>query len=389
MPQFRNPQGGTHMTSQETYTPPTTTDDMDFGSMLDESLTTLRSGHIVRGKVVRVTTTEVIVDLGYKSDGIITRSEFTTDASVVLTEAIKPGDELDVYVLRVNDGEGNVVCSKKKVDAMGNLKALEEAHENKTPVLGKVKELVKGGLIADVLGARAFIPASQISARYESDLEQYKGKEFYFLILEYDRNKRRIVAGRKELAAAEAQAKRDEIFDTLDLGTVMKGTVSRLVDFGAFVDLGGVDGLIHVSEITWKRIRRPHEVLKVGDAIEATVIGLDPDRGKISLTLKDINANPWNGIAEKFPVGSIVDGTVARIAPFGAFITLEEGIDGLVHISHVSHRRVAKAEDELSVGQEVQVMVLDIDLENQRISLSKKEADAVLYPEEYAQSDDE
>jgi 4-hydroxy-3-methylbut-2-enyl diphosphate reductase len=373
------------MTSQEKNTLDTPkTEDMDFQAMLDGSLTAIRSGHIVKGTVVRVTSTEVIVDLGYKSDGIITKAEFSTDQSVVLTEAIKPGEELEVYVLRVNDGEGNVLCSKKKVDNQLGFKQLEAAYNEKTPLPGKVVELVKGGLIANILGARAFVPASQISARFEQSLEQFKGRELDFNILEYDPRKRRIVAGRKELALSEAQAKKNEVFGKLDIGTSVTGTVSRLVDFGAFIDLGGVDGLIHVTECSWKRIRRPHEVLKVGDEVTATVIALDEEKGKISLTLRDVATNPWNGIDEKYPIGGIVEGVVARIAPFGAFVTLEEGVDGLVHISHIAHHRVAKAEDELSPGQEVSVMVLDIDLDTHRISLSKKEADAVLYPEEYA-----
>ncbi|MCL2840734.1 MAG: 30S ribosomal protein S1 [Defluviitaleaceae bacterium] len=366
-------------------------EEQSFMEMLDESRMTLKSGEVVKGIVVHVTPTEVIVDLGYKSDGIITRAEYSEDQSVELAELAKPGDEIEVYILRVNDGDGNVVVSKKKVDAQASFRLLEKAHEEKTKVQGKVTDLVKGGLIANIMGCRAFVPASQISGRFEQNLEQFKGKEFTFEILEFDRSKRRIVAGRKELAIAEANQRRDEIFNNVEVGSQVTGTVSRLVDFGAFVDLGGVDGLIHVSEVSWKRVRRPSDVLKAGDEVTATVIGIDPEKGKISLTLKDINTNPWNGIEERFPIGEIVEGKVARLAPFGAFVNLAEGIDGLVHISQIADKHVVKPEDELTPGEVIQVRVLDIDLENQKISLSKREADAILYPsadDEYYDDDE-
>ncbi|MCL1877664.1 MAG: 30S ribosomal protein S1 [Defluviitaleaceae bacterium] len=354
-----------------------------FKDMLDDSLMSLRNGAIVKGTIVRVTNTEAIVDLGYKSDGIITKSEFTDDSTAILTEIAKPGDIVEVFVIRVNDGEGNVLVSKKKVDNQMNIRVLEQAFEEKTAVPGKITEVVKGGLVANILGARAFIPASQISARYESDLESFKGKEFNFNIIEFGHSKgqRRIVAGRRELAAQEADNARKEVFGKLEVGQTIDGTVIRLVDFGAFVDLGGTDGLIHVSEVSWKRVRRPSEVLAVGDKVKATVVGIDAEKGKISLSLKDMATNPWNGIMERYPIDSIVDGTVARLAPFGAFVTLEDGIDGLVHISQIADRRIARPDEELSPGQVIQVKILDINLETQKISLSKREADYILNPQ--------
>ncbi|MCL2576781.1 MAG: 30S ribosomal protein S1 [Defluviitaleaceae bacterium] len=357
-----------------------TAESKEFREMLDDSLMTLKNGAVVKGTVVRVSATEVIVDLGYKSDGIVTKSEYTDDSAAVLTEIAKPGDIIEVFVIRVNDGDGNVLVSKRKVDSQLNYKTLEQAFTEKTPLPGKVTDLVKGGLIANILGCRAFIPASQISSRFESNLEGFKGKEFNFNIIEFDRAKRRIVAGRRELAAKEADEKRNEVFGKIAIGQSVAGVVSRIVDFGAFVDLGGVDGLIHVSEVSWKRVRKASDVLSVGDNVTATVIAFDPEKGKISLTLKDVNTNPWNGILEKYPVGSIVDGTVARLTSFGAFITLEDGIDGLVHISQIAGRRIAKPDEELSIGQEIQVKVMDIDFENQKISLSKREADYILNP---------
>ena len=360
-----------------------------FQEMLDESLMSLHTGAVVKGTVVHVTSNEVIVDLGYKSDGIITRAEFTDDPTVDLTEKAKQGDIFEVFVLRVNDGDGNVLVSKKKVDNQLNYRQLEQAHNDKTALPGKITDIVKGGLIANILGCRAFVPASQISSRFEQNLESFKGKEFNFNILEFDRSKRRIVAGRKELAIVEASQRRDEIFSTIEVGKRVEGVVSRLVDFGAFVDLGGVDGLIHVSEVSWKRVRKPSDVLSAGDKVTVTVIAIDPEKNKISLSLKDVSNNPWSGIAEKYPVGDIIEGTVVRLAPFGAFINLEDGIDGLVHISQIADRHVAKPDDELTPGQRVHVKIMDVDQENQKISLSKREADAVLYPPEGEENSDD
>ena len=353
-----------------------------FKEMLDKSFTSLHTGKIVRGEVVRVTPTEVIVDLGYKSDGIISKAEFSEDQTSCLTEKASPGDIFDVFVLRVNDGDGNVLVSKKKVDNQLNYRELEQAFSEKTTLPGKVTDVVKGGLIANILGCRAFVPASQISGRFEQNLEGFKGKEFDFNIIEFDRGKRRIIAGRKELAIQEAKKRRDEVFESIKVGEYITGTVSRLVDFGAFVDLGGVDGLIHVSEVSWRRVRRPSDVLSAGQEVNALIIAVDPEKNKISLSLKNPESNPWSNAIEKYPVGEIIEGTVVRLASFGAFISLEDGIDGLVHISQIADKHVAKPEDELKPGQVIKVKVMDIDVQNQKISLSKREADVVLFPKD-------
>jgi len=353
-----------------------------FEQMLGESLMTLKNGDVVKGTIVHVTPTEVVVDLGFKSDGIISKSEFITDSAAILTEVAKVGDVVEVFVVRVNDGDGNVVVSKRKVDSQLNYRTLEQAFHDKTVLSGKITDLVKGGLIANILGCRAFVPASQISGRFEQNLETFKGKEFNFNIIEFDRAKKRIVAGRKELAVKEVEERRTEIFGSIEVGKTVTGTVSRLVDFGAFIDLGGVDGLIHVSECSWKRVRKPSDVLSIGDSVTATVIQVDPEKGKISLSLKDVASNPWNGITDRYPIGEIVEGTIARLASFGAFVTLEEGIDGLVHISQIADRHIVKPDEELTVGQTIQVRVMEIDLDNHKISLSKREADAILYPKE-------
>ena len=364
-----------------------------FEEMLNESFKPLHSGHVVKGTVIQVTPTEVTVNLGYKSDGIITRQEFTDDPTADITELTKPGDVFDVYIIRVNDGDGNVLASKKKLDNQQNYKMLEAALAEKTVVTGKITEVIKGGLLANIFGCRAFIPSSQVSNRFVEDLSQFKGQEMNLHILELDRSKRRIVAGRKELATLEAKQIRDEMYAKLEVGQRIEGTVSRLVDFGAFVDIGGIDGLIHVSEMAWKRVRKVTDVLQVGDKVTVTVIGVDPEKNKISLSLKDISNDPWNGITEKYPIGSIVEGQVVRLAPFGAFVSLEDGIDGLVHISQIADRHITKPDEVLKVGETIQVKITDVNQENHRINLSKREADIDLgfvdYNEDEYYDDDE
>lgn len=358
-----------------------------FEEMLDSSLVTLRTGQIVKGKVISVSATgEVAVDLGYKSDGIIARSEFSDDASVDPAEVVKAGDEIEVFVVRVNDGEGNVQLSKKKVDADKNYVVIEEAYNNGTPVKGKVTEQVKGGLIALVNGARVFVPSSQISNRYVEDLSSFIGKEFDFEVLEFDKSKRRIVVGRKALAQKEIDARRAEVFNAIHVGDKIDGKVSRIVEFGAFVDLGGVDGLIHISEMSWGRVKKVTDVLSVGDAVTVTVLDVNPEKGKISLSLKDLNADPWKDAETKYAVGNVVSGKVVRMVPFGAFVELEEGVDGLVHISQIAYKHVEKPEDELTIGQEIQAKVTELDLAAKKISLSIKET--LEKPAKAAKNDD-
>ena len=348
-----------------------------FEEMLNESLVQLRSGEVVKGKVLSINEDngEVAVDLKYKSDGIIPRSEFSDDDSVNPADVVKVGDEIEVYVVRVNDGDGNVLLSKKKVDADKNFIAIEEAYNEHKTVNGKITDVVKGGLIANVDGVRVFVPSSQISNRYVEDLSSFVGNSYDFEILEFDKSRARtrIVAGRKALAQKEIDEKRAKVFETINVGDRIEGTVSRIVEFGAFVDLGGVDGLIHISEMSWGRVKKVTDVLKVGDKVTVTVLDVNPEKGKISLSLKDLNADPWNTAAEKYAVGNVVTGKVVRMVPFGAFVELEEGVDGLVHISQIAYKHVEKPEDELTVGQEIQAKVTELDLDNKKISLSIKE----------------
>jgi len=349
-----------------------------FEEMLNESLVSLHTGDVVKGTVIQVTESEITVNLGFKSDAIVAKNEFTDDANAELKDLVSPGDPIEVLVMRVNDGDGNVVASKRRLEAQTNYKLIEQAFNEKTAVVGKVQDLVKGGLIASIFGNRVFVPSSQISNRYVEDLSQFKGQELNFQILEYDRSKRRIVAGRRELAAQEQKERRDALYAVLEVGKKVDGVVSRIADFGAFVDLGGVDGLIHISELAWRRVRKVSDVLSEGDEVSVTVIDVDVEKNKISLSLKDIANNPWSNIVEKYPLGNLVEGKVVRLAPFGAFVSLEDGVDGLVHISQIAEKHVAKPEDELTVGQDITVKVTEIDEANKKISLSKKQADIEL-----------
>lgn len=351
-------------------------DEKNFMEMVDETLVSLHTGQVVKGKVISVSDTGVVfVDLGYKSDGTIARTEFSDDPNVNPAEVVKPGDEISVFVIRVNDGDGNVQLSKKKVDAYKGFEEIEAAYNEKATVKGKVIETVKGGFMALVNGIKVFVPSSQISNRYVEDLTSFVGNEYDFEILEYntEKGRPRIVAGRKALAQKEIDEKRKKVFDTIKEGDKIDGTVSRIVDFGAFVDLGGVDGLIHISELSWGRVRRVTDVLKEGQAVSVIVLGVDPEKGKISLSLKDPDTDPWKDADTKFAVGSVVNGKVVRMTSFGAFVELAEGIDGLVHISQIAHKRVEKPEDELTIGQEISAKVTELDLENKKISLSIKE----------------
>lgn len=351
-------------------------EELSFQELLDQSLVSLHTGDIVKGTVISVSGEEVNVNLGYKSDGIIPRGEYSSDPNAVPSKELKPGDEIEVFVVRVNDGDGNVLLSKKRIEAQKGMEDVQNAFNEGTPVTGKVTEVVKGGIIAVVNGVRVFIPSSQVSNRYIEDLSVFKGQDLTFNIIEFDRAKRRIIGGRKALIEKEIEAKKAALFAALEVGQKIEGTVSRITDFGAFVDLGGVDGLIHISEMSWGRITNPRDVLKEGDKVTAIVLDVDKEKGKISLSLKDVDSNPWNTAAEKYAVGNIVEGKVVRMVPFGAFIELEPGVDGLVHISQISEKHVVKPEDVLTVGEIIKVKVLEVNPEQKKISLSKKQAEA-------------
>lgn len=361
-----------------------------FEEMLGANVVSLHTGATVKGIVIAVTNGEVSVNLGYKSDGLITRSEFSDDPELDPANIVKPGDEIDVFVIRVNDVDGNVMLSKKKVDSIKAMEEVEKAVESKAVMTGKIIESVKGGAIAIINGLRAFVPSSQISNRFVEDIEAFKGKELQFNILEYDKGKRKIIAGRKELVNKLIDEQKAKAFEAIEPGHVVEGTVSRLVDFGAFVDLGGVDGLIHVSELAWSRVRKPSDVLKVGDKVSCYILDVNKEKGKISLSIKSLSNDPWSDAEEKYAVGTVVSGKVVRMTSFGAFVNLEDGIDGLLHISQISDRKTQKVEDALTVGEEIMAKVTDLNIADKKISLSKKAYDRDFAPEEQdAQAADE
>lgn len=361
-------------------------EEITFEQMLEDSLVTLHTGDVVKGAVIQIVNEEVSVNLGYKSDGVIPRGEFSNDPSVIPSKEVQPGDEIEVFVVRVNDGDGNVLLSKKRVEAQKGIEDVEAAYNEKTVVTGTVTEVVKGGLIAVVNGVRVFIPSSQVSNRFIEDLSVFKGKELDFNIIEMDRVKRRIIGGRKALVEKEISVKKAALFSSIEAGAKATGTVSRLTDFGAFVDLGGVDGLIHISEMSWGRITNPKELLKEGQTVEVYILDVDKEKGKISLSLKDRDMNPWNFVAEKYLVGTVVEGKVVRMVPFGAFVELEPGVDGLVHISQIANKHVVKPEDELKVGEIISVKVLEVNTEQKKISLSKRQAEAPVEEEVVAEA---
>ncbi|WP_461569865.1 bifunctional 4-hydroxy-3-methylbut-2-enyl diphosphate reductase/30S ribosomal protein S1 [Thermincola ferriacetica] len=331
-------------------------------------------GDMVTGTVVQVNDDEVMVDVGGKSEGVIPLRESSCCNHNNLKELFTVGDQVKVVVLKAQDDEGKIILSKRKADAELTWGCLEEAFDSGTPVEGTVREVVKGGLLLD-LGVQGFMPASLVERSYVEDLNQYLGQKLKAKIIELRRDARKVVLSRKAILEEEAQAKKAETLRNLQSGQVVKGTVKRLTDFGAFVDIGGIDGLLHVSEMAWYRVGHPSEVVKEGDQIEVFILDVDKNTEKVSLSLKKVLPNPWDTVAEKYPVGSIVEGKVVRLAPFGAFVELEPGVDGLVHISQLANRRVANCSEVVSAGDMVKAKVIEVDAEKKRISLSMKEVE--------------
>lgn len=346
--------------------------EMDFNQALEMTFTELRPNEVVKGKIIGYNNNDVFVDLGYKADGLIPMEEFLDDPDFDPERDLTPGKEIEALVVKVNDGDGNVSLSKKKVDYIRGYELVEEAFKNQTPIEAVIKEIVKGGAVADYKGVRIFIPASQMSDRFVSDLTPFQGKKVKILITEMA-NKRRIVGSRRVLVEKEKAEQEEAFWNNIEVGKEYTGTVKSLTKFGAFVDLGGVDGLIHVSELSWKKINDPSEVLKVGDKVTVRVTGFDKETKKISLGYRKAEDNPWYNIENKYHVGDVVTGKVLRMVPFGVFVELEEGVEGLVHISQISNVRIGKPEEVLTVGQKVEMKIIDINPELKKISLSIKE----------------
>lgn len=342
--------------------------DSNFMEAID-NMVKIRNGQLIKGTVVRVDENEVCVNIGYKADGFIPRRELSAE-DVNPVDVVKVGDEIEVEVLRVNDGEGNVLLSKKNVDTKRAWADMLDRMEKGETFEGTVKEVVKGGVISYVEGIRAFIPASHLALRYVDKLDQFVGKTLTLKVLEVDRARRHIAASHKNAIIEENERKRKAAWENLEVGKVIEGTVKRLTQFGAFVDVGGVDGLVHITDIAWGRIRQPGDVLKVNEKIKVVVLALDEEKNRISLGYKQLQPKPWELAETKYPVGSVVEGKVVRIVPFGAFVELEPSLDGLVHISQISTSRIPSVESVLNVGDVVKVKVLEVDPKAKRISLS-------------------
>lgn len=329
---------------------------------------------VVTGTVVKINSDEVMVDVGGKSEGVIPIKELSFQKDPDVEEIVKVGDEIQVMVIKMENNEGHMVLSKKRADQEKAMDTLQQKYENGEVIEAKVVSDVKGGVIVDI-GARGFVPASHLDTKYVDDIKSFVGNTYRFKIIEFDSNpeNRKIILSRRALLEAEEKEAREQLWDKIAEGQILKGRVQRIANFGAFVDLGGVDGLLHISEMGWGRVKQPTDVVNVGDEIEVYVLSADREKGKISLSLKKLINNPWDNAAEQFPVGSVLTGKVVRIAPFGAFVALADGVDGLVHISQISWEHIDKVEDALAIGQEVQVKVLEVDEDRKRISLSIKD----------------
>jgi ribosomal protein S1/(E)-4-hydroxy-3-methyl-but-2-enyl pyrophosphate reductase len=334
----------------------------------------IKQGDLISGAVVQVRDDEVLIDIGGKSEGVIPRRELALKDADDVLENINVGDVLDVYVLRVDNDEGHLILSKKRADRAKALDFLEKAMEEKTELAGEVVRVVKGGLLVDVHGVRGFVPASLIERGYAGDLEKYLEKILRLRVIEFDRSKAKVVLSQKAILQDEFLKAQKELWETIEAGEIRKGTVRHLTNFGAFVDLGGVDGLLHISELSWGRVKHPSDVVQEGDEIEVYVLSVDKENKRISLSLKQVQGNPWDKVDENYNVGEIVTGKVMRTVSFGAFVQLEPGVEGLVHISRMADYHVVKPEDVVNAGDEIKVKILDINKQDQRISLSIKDA---------------
>ena len=342
----------------------------NFAELLEQSIKTLNTGDKVRGIVTSIGNTEVQVDLGTKHAGYIPSDEVSTDPSVKPEDVLKVGDEIEVFVVRVNDQEGTVQLSKKKLDGLKVWDDMAACVENKTTVDGVITEENKGGLVANVKGVRVFVPASQSGIAKGGDMSGMVGKPVKLKITEVNRARRRVIGSIRAVQSEERKANQEKIWSEIEVGKKYHGVVKSLTSYGAFVDIGGVDGMVHVSELSWNHIKSPADVLKVGDEIDVYVISFDPEKHKISLGYKTAEMNPWNRFLDAYKVGDVVDAKVVKLMTFGAFAEIIPGVDGLIHISQIADRRIGKPEDVLSEGQKVRVKITDVDAENKRISLS-------------------
>ena len=342
----------------------------NFEQMLNETFKTIHTGEVVEGEVIDVKPDQIILNIHSKSDGIITKSEYSNDSSIDLTEVVSVGDTMEAKVMKVNDGEGQTLLTYKRLAAEKGNKRLEEAFNNHEVLIAPVVQVLSGGLSVVVDGARVFIPASLVSDTYEKNLEKYNGQEIEFVVTEFNPRRRRIIGDRKQLLVERKKELQKELFERIHVGDTVTGTVKNVTDFGAFIDLGGADGLLHISEMSWGHVENPKKVFKVGEDVTVLIKNINGE--KIALSMKFPGQNPWLNAGDKYAAGSVVTGRVARMTDFGAFVELEPGVDALLHVSQISHDHVDKPSDVLKVGQEIEAKVVDFNGQDHKISLSMK-----------------
>ena len=345
---------------------------VSFEQMLEESLSSMDNNSRVKGTVVSIAPNEVCVDVGRKQAGFIPTNELSSDPNAKPEDIVKVGDEIEVLIMKTNDQDGTIMLSKKRVDSMKGWDKIVKAEEDGTILEGKVTEIVKGGVIVLSDETKVFIPASQVSDRRIKLLDDLKGENVRFKIIDINSRRRRAVGSVRAVLNEEKEKKLESFWENIHVGDTYEGTVKSFTNYGAFVDLGGIDGMIHISELSWNKVRHPSEVLKIGDKIKVIVKDLDRETKKISLTYKDTTENPWEKLKNDFPVGTITDVKIVGITPFGAFANVIPGIDGLIHISQISNQHVNKVEDVLKVGDVVKVKIIDEDFDKMRVSLSMK-----------------
>lgn len=345
--------------------------DIDFAKAFEESLREVRSGEIIKGTVAGISNGNIIIDLGFKSDGIMPFSEYSDEATADPEKELKIGQEIEAFVVRVNDREGNVVLSRRKVEGMKMWEEIDSWIESKKPVTAKVVKEVGAGLLANKNGIKLFIPASQLAEK-NADLKEYVGNNIVVRLLEVDKDKRKVVASERAIVKEERDAREAQLWATIAEGQEIKGTVKKIEKFGAFVDIGGVDGLVHISELSWGRIKSPNDVLKVGQVVDVYVLSVDKENRKISLGYRKAEDNPWFNVENKYKVDEVLEVKVKRVVPFGIFVELETGLEGLVHISNITNRRIGTPNEVVKVGQYVNAKITSIDVENKKIELNMK-----------------
>ena len=344
--------------------------EQSFEEMLEASFKPVHVGKVVEGTVIDVKPDEIILNIGYKSDGILPRNEYSNERDLDLTTVAKVGDEMEVKVIKTNDVDGQVLLSYKRLAAEKGNKRIEDAFNNKEVLTAKVVQVLGGGLVVVVDEVRIFIPASLVSDTYEKDLTKYEGQDIQFIVTEYNPKRRRYIGNRKVLVAEERATKAKELFERINIGDICEGVVKNITDFGAFIDLGGADGLLHISEMSWGRVENPKKVFKVGDAVKVLIKNIDGS--KIALSRKFDTENPWKEASERYAIGNVVTGRIARMTDFGAFVELEPGIDALLHVSQIAREHIDKPSDVLKAGQEITAKIVDFNEAEKKISLSMK-----------------